>query len=125
MPRYQARAQNPGSSTAVSEMIEKALKAEREQHRVQMARGREEITAQVTAQVSTHVAQQVAEQMSVQMAAQMRDYEAKILQLVEGSCRVVTSEPEVTNVVDPAHVIYRSSVDSRSGNNMLLLFLIW
>ncbi|KAE8008832.1 hypothetical protein FH972_005305 [Carpinus fangiana] len=52
------------------------------------------------------------------MAAQakmMQEYEDKMRQFVEGSGRVVTSEPEVTNVVAPAPVIYRSSVDSRSG----------
>jgi hypothetical protein len=116
----QARAQNPGSSAAMSKMIERALEVEIEQHRVQMAREREEITAPVTDQVTTQVAQQVAKQMS----AQMQVYEAKIRQLVEGS-RVVTSELEVTNVMARAHAIYRSSIDSRSGNNMLLLFLIW
>jgi hypothetical protein len=36
-------------------MIERALEAEREQHRVQMARERDEITAWVTAQVSVQV----------------------------------------------------------------------
>jgi hypothetical protein len=41
----QGRAQNPGSSVAMSQMIERALEAEREQHRAQMAREREEITA--------------------------------------------------------------------------------
>jgi hypothetical protein len=50
----QARAQNPGSSAAMTEMIERALEAEREQHRVQMAREREEITAQVTAPVTAY-----------------------------------------------------------------------
>jgi hypothetical protein len=49
--------------------------------------------------------------MSVQMAMQMQAYEACIHQLVEGS-RVVTSEPEVTNVMAPARVIYRSFVNS-------------
>jgi hypothetical protein len=48
----QARAQNPESSVAMSKMIERALEVEREQHRVQMAREREEITAQVTAWVT-------------------------------------------------------------------------
>ncbi|KAE8076975.1 hypothetical protein FH972_015589 [Carpinus fangiana] len=88
-------------------MIERALEAEMEQHRAQISRVREEITAQV----STQVTAQVAEQMSAQMQA----YEAKIRQLVDGS-RVVTSEPEVTNVMAPAHVIYRSSIDSRSDD---------
>jgi hypothetical protein len=65
------------------------------------------------------VAQQVVEQMSVQMKA----YKACIHALVEGS-RVVTSKLKVTNVMAPAHVVYRSFVDNRSGNNILLLFLI-
>jgi hypothetical protein len=60
----QASAQNPRSSAAMSKMIERALEAEREQHKVHMAREREEITArvtdQVTAQGSAQVAQQVA-----------------------------------------------------------------
>ncbi|KAE8055992.1 hypothetical protein FH972_012795 [Carpinus fangiana] len=81
----------------MSKMIEITLEAEREQHRTQLARVREEITAQ--------------------MAAQMQAYEAKIRALVEGS-RVVTSEPEVTNVMAPARVIYRSSIDSRSANDV-------
>jgi hypothetical protein len=51
----------------------------------------------------------------------MQAYEAKIRALVEGS-RVVTSKLEVTNAMAPARVIYRSSVDSQSGNNILLLF---
>ena len=95
----------------MSQMIEKALEVEREQHTAQLAREMEEITAQVTAKV----AQQVAKQMVA--------YEARIRVLVVGS-RVVTSELEVTNVMAPVHVIYKSSVDSRSGNNILLLFLI-
>ena len=116
----QAKAQNPESSTTMSEMIERALKAEREQHRAHIARVKEEITAQVTDQVTT----QVAEQMFAQMAAQMQAYKACIRQLVEGS-RVVTFELEVTNVMALARIIYRFSVDSRSCNNILLLFLIW
>jgi hypothetical protein len=107
----QARAQNPGSSMAMTKIIERALEAEREQHKVQMAREWEEITARVTDQVIAQVSAQVAQQMSTQMDAQMRDYEAKICQLVEG-CKVVTFEPEVTNVMASAHVIYRSSVDN-------------
>jgi hypothetical protein len=69
----------------------------------------------------------MVEQMKAQMAEQakqMREYEAKMRQLVEGSGRVVTSESKVTNVMAPAPVIYRSSVDSRLSNNILLLFLI-
>ncbi|KAE8076620.1 hypothetical protein FH972_015257 [Carpinus fangiana] len=72
-----------------------------------MARERKEITVQVTTQVTAQVAEQ--------MAAQMEAYEARIRALVEGS-RVVTFELEVTNIVAPAHVIYRSSVDSRSDD---------
>jgi Flp pilus assembly secretin CpaC len=134
----QARAQNLRSSAAMSEMIERAIEAEREQHRVQMAREREDITAQVTAQVTAEVSAQVAKQVAEQMAQmaeqmqaqmaeqakQMREYEAKMCQLIEGSSRVVTSEPEVTNIMALAPVIYRSSVDSRSGNDILFLFLI-
>jgi predicted phage tail protein len=89
----------------MSEMIEIALEAESEQYRAQLARVREEITTrvtdQVTAQVTAQMAQQVAEQMSAQMVAQMQAYKAKIHALVKGS-KVVTSEPEVTNVVAPA-----------------------
>ena len=119
----QARAQNFGNSAAISELIERALEAGREQHRVQMARERELITAQVTAQVSAQVAKEVAEQMQAQMAewmhAQMAtqakmmwEYEAKMRQLIKRSGRVVTFEPEVTNVMAPTPIIYRFSVDS-------------
>ncbi|KAE8038076.1 hypothetical protein FH972_010620 [Carpinus fangiana] len=110
-------------------MIERALEVEREQHRIQMAKEREEITVQVTdevtarvtaqAQMAEQMQAQMAEQMKAQMAKQakqMREYEAKMCQLVEGSGRVVTSEPEVTNVMALASVIYRSSVDSRSDD---------
>ncbi|KAE8125013.1 hypothetical protein FH972_019851 [Carpinus fangiana] len=79
-------------------MIERALEVKREQHRV---------------------AKQMAKQMQAQMAEQakqMREYEAKMRLLVEGSGRVVTSELEVTNVMAPIPVIYRSSVDSRSND---------
>ncbi|KAE8099719.1 hypothetical protein FH972_017676 [Carpinus fangiana] len=51
------------------------------------------------------------------MSAQMQAYEAHIHQLVEGS-KVVTSEPEVTNAMVPTRIIYRSSVDSRSGDDV-------
>jgi hypothetical protein len=85
------------------QMIERALEAKREQHRAQMAREREEITAQVTVQV----VQQVADQMAMQIEA----YETRICVLVEGS-KVVTSESEVTNVIALTCVIYRSSVDN-------------
>jgi uncharacterized protein YaiL (DUF2058 family) len=127
-----ARTQNLRNSAAMQQMIETALEAEREQHRIQRAREREEITAhelpmrlphEVTAQVSTQMAE-----MQAQMAAQaqmMREYEAKMRQLVEGSGRVVTSEPEVTNVMVPAPIIYRSSVDSRSGNNIYSSFVCY
>jgi hypothetical protein len=62
------------------------------------------------------------------MAMQMAAYEARI-RMLEGS-RLVTSESEVTSVMaphnlgSPACVIVRSSVDSRSGNNILFLFCI-
>jgi hypothetical protein len=46
-----------------------------------------------------------------QMFAQMEAYETRIRALVEGS-RVVTFEPEVTNVMAPACVIYRSFQDN-------------
>jgi hypothetical protein len=52
----------------------------------------------------------------------MQEYEDKMRQLVEGSGRVVTSEPEVTTVVALAPVIYRSSEDSRSSNSMYSTF---
>jgi hypothetical protein len=90
------------------------------------------VTARVTAQVSAQVAEQMqarmAEQMQAQMAAQakmMQEYEDKMCQFVEGSGRVVTSEPEVTNVVAPVPVIYRSFVDSRSGNSMYSTFVCY
>ncbi|KAE8009271.1 hypothetical protein FH972_005719 [Carpinus fangiana] len=89
----------------MSEMIKRALEAEREQHRAQITRVSKEITAQV--------AQQVSEQMSAQMQA----YEVKIHRLVEGS-RVVTSEPEVTNVMALTRIIYRSFVDSKSADDV-------
>ncbi|KAE8076721.1 hypothetical protein FH972_015353 [Carpinus fangiana] len=73
-----------------------------------MAWERGEITAQVIAQVTAQVAQQ--------MAVQMEAYEARIRALVKGS-RVVTFELEVTNVITPARVIYRFSVDSQSKPN--------
>jgi hypothetical protein len=45
------------SLVAMSQMIERALEGEREPHKAQMAREREEITTQVTAQVTAQVAQ--------------------------------------------------------------------
>jgi phosphoribosylaminoimidazole carboxylase (NCAIR synthetase) len=108
----------------MSEIIKRALDVEMEQHKAQIARVREEITAQVTVRVIDQVTAQVAQQVAEHMSAQMQAYEAHICQLVEGS-RVVTSKPEVTNVMALARVIYRFSIDSRSGNNILLLFLIW
>jgi hypothetical protein len=45
------------------------------------------------------------------MSAQMEAYEARFHALVEGP-RVVASELEVTNVMAPTRIIYRSSVDS-------------
>ena len=130
----QGRAQNIGNLAATSELIERALKAERAQHRVEIARERELIIAQVTIQVSAQVAKEVAEQMqaqmeermNAQMAAQAKmihEYEVKMRQLLEGSGRVVTFEPEVTNVMAPEPIIYRSSGDSRSGNNSYSTFL--
>ncbi|KAB8388313.1 hypothetical protein FH972_024787 [Carpinus fangiana] len=128
------------NSAVMQQMIETALEAEREQHRVQSAREREEIAAQVTeevtarvtdevtarvtsqvtneitARVTAQVSTQMAE-MQAQMAAQsqmMQEYDAKMRHFVEGSGRVVTSEPEVTSVMAPAPIIYRSSIDSRS-----------
>jgi transcriptional regulator CtsR len=76
----------------MSKMIERALEVEMEKHREHIARVMEEITAQVTAQVDQQVAKQ--------LFAQMHVYEAKIRALVAGS-RVVTSEPEVTDVMAP------------------------
>ena len=70
----------------------------------------------------------MAEQMQAQMAAQakmMQEYKEKMLQFVEGSGRVVTFESEVTNVVAPAPVIYRSSLDSRSGNGIYSTFVCY
>ena len=105
-----------------------------------MAKERELITAKVTAdvttQVSAQVAKEVAEQMQAQMAERMhaqmaaqakmmREYEAKMRQLVEGSSRGVTSELEVTNVMAPEPVIYRSSGDSRSSNNSYSTFVFY
>jgi hypothetical protein len=42
-------------------MIERALEAEREQHRAQIARVREKITTQVSARVTDQVTAQVAQ----------------------------------------------------------------
>jgi uncharacterized protein YaiL (DUF2058 family) len=69
----------------------------------------------------------MAEQMQAKMAEQakqMQEYKAQMRQLVEGSGRVVTSKSKVTNVMALAPVIYRSFVNSRLGNNILLLFHI-
>jgi hypothetical protein len=66
--------------------------------------------------------------MQAQMVAQsqmMQEYEAKMRQLVEGSGRIVTSKPEVINVMVSAPIIYRSSVDSRSGNNIYSYFVCY
>ena len=96
----------------------------------------EDVTVQVTAQVSAQVANQVAEQMQARMAEQMQaqmvaqvkmmqEYKDKMHQFVEGSGRVVTSELEVTNVVAQAPVIYRSSIDSQSGNSIYSTFVCY
>ena len=121
-------------------MIETALEAEREQHRIHMDRERElitarvteDVTARVTAQVANQVAEQMqarmAEQLQAQMAAQvkmMQEYEDKMRHFIEGSGRVVTSEPEVTNVVAQAPVSYRSSVDNQSGNSIYNTFVCY
>ena len=95
----------------MSEMIKSAIQVKREQHKQEMdemlAQQREAITAAITAQV----------------AAQMAAYEAQIRVLER--FRHVSSTPEVTNDrAFPAHVIIRFSIDSRSCNNILFLFLI-
>ncbi|KAC5535180.1 hypothetical protein FH972_027235 [Carpinus fangiana] len=95
------------NSAVMQQMIETALEAEREQHRVQSAREREEITAQVTEEVTARVTDEVTArvtsqvtneitarvtaqvstqmyEMQAQMAAQsqmMREYEYKMPQL--------------------------------------------
>jgi hypothetical protein len=65
----QARVQNPRNLVVMSKMIERALEAEREQHRAQMARVREEIIAQVTARVTDQVTAQVTTHVAQQMSA--------------------------------------------------------
>ena len=60
---------------------------------------------------------------TAQVAAQMAAYEAQI-RVLEGS-RHGSFEPKVTNDrASPARVIVKSSVDSRSCNNILFSFLI-
>jgi hypothetical protein len=55
----------------------------------------------------------------------MQEYDAKMRQLVEGSGRLVTSKLEVTTVMVLALIIYRSSVDSRLGNNICSSFVCY
>jgi hypothetical protein len=55
----------------------------------------------------------------------MQEYDAKMRQLVEGSGRLVTSKLEVTTVMVLALIIYRSSVDSRLGNNIYSSFVCY
>ncbi|KAE8055921.1 hypothetical protein FH972_012730 [Carpinus fangiana] len=89
-------------------MIERAIEAEREQHKQQM----DEILAQQSEEITVMI--------TTQVAAQMVAYEAQI-HVLEGS-KHVSSESEVTNVRAShyvgslARVIVRSSADSRSND---------
>ena len=116
---FHARSQNLGSS-AMSEMIERAIQAKWEQRKQQMdamlTQQKEAITAATTTTITA------------QVDAQMAEYVARIRGLEES--RHVSSKPEVTNaralddLESTAHVIVKSFVDSQSGNHILFLFLI-